>query len=64
MQKSTKTPRFSILHCALLAAAVAVLAFVPPAFAQVKYVDERGVTHFVGSAVQVPMQYRDKAGDR
>jgi hypothetical protein len=40
--------------------AILTLAFVSQAFAQVKYVDERGVTHYVGSAEQVPAQYRDQ----
>jgi hypothetical protein len=40
--------------------AILMLAFVSQASAQVKYVDERGVTHYVGSAEQVPAQYRDQ----
>ncbi len=51
MPKSTSLGRVIILD-ALLAAAIVVLVFVITAFAQVKYVDAEGVTHYAGSIEQ------------
>ena len=48
MPKSTSLGRVIILD-ALLAAAIVVLVFVITAFAQVKYMDAEGVTHYAGS---------------
>ena len=38
-----------------------VLAVAGQSTAQVRYVDEKGNSHWVGSEAQVPEQYRDKA---
>jgi len=50
MQKSTSLGRVIILDALL--AAIIVLVFVITAFAQVKYVDAEGVTHYAGSIEQ------------
>ena len=50
MQKSTSLGRVIILDALL--AAIIVLVFVITAFAQVKYVDPEGVTHYAGSIEQ------------
>ena len=44
-----------------LVAVLTVLALAGPAFAQVKYVDEAGNTHYAQSEGMVPKQYRAKA---
>ena len=41
-------------------ATFALIALAGPAFAQVKYTDDKGQTHYVGSIEQVPAQYRPK----
>ena len=44
-----------------LVAVLAVLTTAGPAFAQVKYVDEAGSTHYAQSESMVPERYRTKA---
>jgi len=47
---------------ALLVLGSLILPVAGQSIAQVRYVDEKGNSHWVGSEAQVPEQYRDKAG--